>query len=54
MEPVTQKPHPVTYHLQKPLKVWLDQDVRDEIVEIVPEREAITWCSPLVVQPLEE
>ena len=49
-EPVAQKPRPVPYHLQKPLKDWLDQVVNEEIFEKVPDGEAITWCSPLVVQ----
>ena len=48
---VAQKPRPVPYHLQKPLKAWLDQGVKEEIFEKVPDGEAITWCSPLVVQP---
>ena len=46
-KPVAQKPCPVPYHLQKPLKDWLDQGVKEK----VPDGEAITWCSPLVVQP---
>ena len=50
-EPVTQKPRPVPYHLQKPLKDWLDQGVKEEIFQKVPDGEPITWCSPLVVQP---
>ena len=50
-KPVAQKPRPVPYHLQKPLKDWLDQGVKEEIFEKVPDGEAITWCSPLVVQP---
>ena len=50
-EPVAQKPRPVPYHLQKPLKRWLGQRVKEEIFEKVPDGEAITWCSPLVVQP---
>ena len=45
-EPVAQKPRPVLYHLQKPLK-----GVNEEIFEKVPDGDAITWCSPLVVQP---
>ena len=36
---------------QKPLKAWLDQGVKEELFEKVPDGEAITWCSPLVVQP---
>ena len=49
-KPVDQKPRPVSYHLQKPCKDWLDQGVKEEIFEKVPDGEAITWCSPLVVQ----
>jgi len=30
---------------------WLDQGVKEDIFKKVPDREAITWCSPLVVQP---
>ena len=42
-EPVAQKPRPVSYHLQKPLKDWLDQGVKEEIFEKVPDGGAITW-----------
>lgn len=49
--PVAQKPWPVAYHLQKPLKAWLDQCLADDIFEEVPQDELIVWCSPLVVQP---
>ena len=48
---MAQKPRPVPYHLQQPLKDWLYQGVKEEIFEKVPAGEAITWCSPLVVQP---
>ena len=30
-KPMPQKPRPVPYHLQKPLKDWLDQGVKEEI-----------------------
>ena len=50
-KPVAQKPRPVPYHLQKTLKDWLDLGVKEEIFEKVPDGEAITWCSPVVVQP---
>ena len=43
--PVAQRPRP------EPLKQWLGQCVEEEIFEKVPEGEAVTWCSPLVVQP---
>ena len=49
--PVTQKPRPVPYHLQKPLKEWLQQGVEEDIFEQVPDDEPVTWCSPLVIQP---
>ena len=49
--PVAQKPRPVPYYLQKPLKEWLEQCIAGEIFEEVPEGEPVTWCSPLVVQP---
>lgn len=49
--PVAQKPRPVAYYLQDPLKKWLEQCVEEEIFEEVPEGEPVTWCSPLVVQP---
>ena len=50
-EPVAQNPRLVPYHLKKPLKDWLDQGVTEEIFEKVPDGDAITRCSPLVVQP---
>ena len=49
--PVAQRPRPVPYYLQKPLRLWLDQCVEDGIFESVPTDEPITWCSPVVVQP---
>ena len=49
--PVAQRPRPVPYYLQKPLKLWLDQCVQDDIFECVPKDEPVTWCSPVVVQP---
>ena len=49
--PVAQKPRHVPYHLQEPLKKWIEQGVEEEIFEKVPDGEPITWCSPLVVQP---
>ena len=47
---IAQKPRPVAYYLQKPLKEWLEEGIR-EIFEEVPQGEPVTWCSPLVVQP---
>ena len=49
--PVTQRPRPVPYHLQELLKQWIEQGLKEDIFEKVPETEPITWCSPLVVQP---
>jgi len=51
VQPVAQKPRHVAYHLVEPLKKWLEFGVKENIFEKVPEGEAITWCSPLVVQP---
>ena len=49
--PVAQRPRPVLYHLQKPLKEWLKQGVNETIFKNVPDGETITWYSPLVLQP---
>ena len=49
--PVAQKPRPVPYYLQKPIKQWLDQAVEEDLFEYVPKGQPVTWCSPLVVQP---
>ena len=49
--PTAQKPRHVSYHLINPLKEWLRKGEEMDIYEKVPENEAITWCSPLVVQP---
>ena len=48
---VNQRPRPAPYHLQEPLKQWIEQGLKEDIFEKVPENEPITWCSPLVVQP---
>ena len=48
--PVAQKPRHVPYYLIEPLKNWLEEGIRERIFEKVPKDEAITWCSPLVVQ----
>ena len=45
--PVAQKPRPVPYHLQRPLQQWLEQGVKEDIFEKVPNTEPITRCSPL-------
>ena len=49
--PVAQKPRPVAYYLQKPLREWLDLCIKEGIFEEVPQGEPVTWCSPLVGQP---
>ena len=49
--PVAQKPRPVPYYLQTPLKQWLQQGIEADLFEEVKEGEPVTWCSPLVVQP---
>ncbi|MEW8584399.1 MAG: RNase H-like domain-containing protein, partial [Candidatus Thiodiazotropha sp.] len=49
--PVAQKPRPVPYYLQEPLRNWLDECIKEEIFEKVESGEPVTWCSPLVVQP---
>ena len=50
-QPAAQKTCSVPCHLRKPIKDWLDQGVKEEIFEKVPDGEAITWRSPLVVEP---
>ena len=40
--PVAQKPKPVTYYLQQPLKKWLEQCLEEEIFEEVPDGEPVT------------
>ena len=35
--PVAQKPRHIPYHLQIPLKKWIEQGVKEEISEKVPE-----------------
>ncbi|VDI75081.1 Hypothetical predicted protein [Mytilus galloprovincialis] len=49
--PVAQKPRPVPYYLQKPLKQWLEEGVKADIFEEVPLGTPVQWCSPLVVIP---
>lgn len=49
--PVAQRPRPVPYYPQKPLKLWQEQCVMDDIFEHVPADEPVTWCSSIVVQP---
>lgn len=49
--PIAQKPRPIAYYLQKPLEKWLEQCIKEDIFEEVPEGEPVTLCSPLVFQP---
>ncbi|CAB4015552.1 Hypothetical predicted protein [Paramuricea clavata] len=49
--PIAQKPRRVPYQLTEPLKQRLAEFEENDIIEPVPEHEAITWCLPLVVQP---
>ena len=42
----------MSYYLQDPFKKWLDQCLEEDIFERVEGDEPITWCSPLVVQPI--
>ena len=49
--PVTQKPRPVPYYLQKPLKQWLEEGVKADVFEELPQGTPVQWCSPLVVVP---
>ena len=49
--PIAQKPRRVPYHLLEPLEECINEFVESDIIEKVPEHEAIEWCSPLVVQP---
>ena len=49
--PIAQKPSPVAYYFQQPLKKWWKQYLEEEIFEEVPEGEPVIWCLPLVVQP---
>ena len=49
-KPIAQKPRRVPYHLMEPLRHRMDEFVKEDIMEKVPEHDSITWCSPLVVQ----
>ncbi|CAB3986704.1 Hypothetical predicted protein [Paramuricea clavata] len=48
---IAQKPRRVPYHLLEPLEQRINEFVESDIIEKVPEQEAIEWCSPRVVQP---
>ena len=49
--PIAQKQRRVPYLLTEPLKKRIEEFEENDIIEKVPDHEAITWCSPLVVQP---
>ena len=49
--PIAQKPRRVPYHLIEPLQNRIEEFVKSDIMEKVPDHKAITWCSPIVVQP---
>ena len=49
--PIAQKPRRVPYHLIEPLQGRIEEFIAKDIMEKVPDHEAITWCSPIVVQP---
>ena len=49
--PIAQKPRCVPYHLIEPLQNRIEEFVANDIMEKVCDHEAITWCSPIVVQP---
>ena len=49
--PITQKPRSVPYHLTEPLQSRIEEFIAKDIMEKVLDHEAITWCSPIVVQP---
>ena len=50
MQPVTQKARKVPFQLEQPLKKWLEQGVKEDIFQPVPENAPIKRCS-LLVQP---
>ena len=49
--PIAQKPRRVPYHLIELLQDRIEEFIKNDIMEKVPDHEAITWCSPIVVQP---
>ena len=52
--PIAQKPRRVPCQLTAPLKQRLAEFKKNYIIEPVLEHEAITWCSPLVMQPKQK
>ena len=49
--PIAQKPRRAPYHLLESLEERINEFLESDIIEKVPEHEAIEWCPPLVVQP---
>ena len=49
--PIAQKPGRVPYHISEPLQDRTEEFIAKDIMEKVPDHEAITWCSPIIVQP---
>lgn len=49
--PIAQKPGHVPYHLIEPLQDRIEEFIAKDIMEKVPDHEAITWCSLIIVQP---
>ena len=46
--PIAQKPRRVPYHLLEPLEERINEFVESDIIEKVPEHEAIKWCVHLL------
>ena len=51
VQPDAQQARRVPFHIEQPLKKWLEQGVKEDIFEPVPKNAPIKWCSTLVVQP---
>jgi len=49
--PIAQKPRRVPYHLIEPLQDRIGEFIKNGITAKIPGHKAITWCSPIVVQP---
>jgi len=49
--PIAQKPRRVPYHLIEPLQDRIGEFIMKDIMEKVPDHEAITWFSSIIVQP---
>ena len=50
---LAQKPRRVPYHLIEPLQNRIEEFVKSDIMEKVPDHEAIIWCSPIVEPKLK-